>query len=184
MVLICIQSSLPVPLKEVTRRALEELTGNPADLWIPADIVQSCGVTPVEARHFVLVRVLWRSWSFVVVHVRGNEAVRVIGCASGRVGLDKSHPEHMCGIRLTNNVGELQAMCCAVLWLAEQAEGDDSMRKENTFRQQICSGCGSGTCSGTHRTLSWCTNSGIHWHCVNGSVVGRCWYDLCEESQR
>ena len=50
----------------------------------------------------------------------------MIGCASGRVELDKSHPEHTCGTRLTNNVGELQAMCCAVLWLTEQLRIDDS----------------------------------------------------------
>ena len=42
------------------------------------------------------------SWGFVVVLMRGKEVVRVIGCASGRAELDKSHPEHMCGTRLTN----------------------------------------------------------------------------------
>ena len=51
----------------------------------------------------------------VVVLLCGNEALCVVGCASGRVELGSSHSEHWCGTRLTNNVGELQAMCCAVL---------------------------------------------------------------------
>ena len=38
------------------------------------------------------------SWGFVVVLMCGNEALRVIGCASGRVELDNSHPEHLCGL--------------------------------------------------------------------------------------
>ena len=41
------------------------------------------------ARHFVLVRVLWRLGVLLLCSL-GNEAVRVIGCASGRVELDKS----------------------------------------------------------------------------------------------
>ena len=45
----------------------------------------------------------------------GNVALCVIGCASGRVELDGSDPEHMCGTRMTSKVGEVQAMCCKVL---------------------------------------------------------------------
>ena len=68
------------------------------------------------------------SWGFVAVLTCGNEAVCVIVCASGQVVLDRSHPENLGGTKFTNNVGELQAMCCAVLWLIEQNRIDDSMR--------------------------------------------------------
>ena len=112
------------------------------------------------------------SWGLVVVLMCGNEVVRVIGCASGRVELDESHSEHMCGTRLTNNVGELQAMCCAVLWLVEQAQLDDSMRMEIRFDSKYAAPAAMGMqrCS---------SNTGLvhklryHWHCVNGTVFGR-----------
>ena len=85
------------------------------------------------------------SWGVVVVLMRGNEAVRVIGCASGRVEMDISHPGHMCGTRFTNNVGELQAMCCAVLWLAEQIQVDDSTRVEIRFGGKYAAAAAQGT---------------------------------------
>ena len=37
------------------------------------------------------------------------------------------------GTKLTNNVGELQAMCCAVLWPIERNRIDASMRLEIRF---------------------------------------------------
>ena len=42
------------------------------------------------------------SWGFVAVLMCGNEAVCVIGCASGQVVLDRSHPLGFC--------------CCAHVW--------------------------------------------------------------------
>ena len=60
----------------------------------------------------------------------------MIGCASGRVVLDNSHPEHLCGTRLIKNVGELQAMFCAGLWLAEQLRIDHSMRQPRDPREK------------------------------------------------
>ena len=72
------------------------------------------------------------SWGFVAVLMCGNEAVCVIGCASGQVVLDRSHTEFLGGTKLTNNLGELQVMCCAVL-LIEQNRIDDSMRLEIRF---------------------------------------------------
>ena len=84
------------------------------------------------------------SWGLVVVLMCGNEAVRVIVCASGPVELDESHPEHMCGTRLTNNVGELHTMCCAVFWLVEQAQPDDSMRMEIRFDSKYAAAAAMG----------------------------------------
>ena len=95
------------------RRALEELARNPPDLGIPAE---QCKIVVYTDRGAA-----FRPCE------SGIESVRVTGCASGRVELDKSHPEHICGVRLTNNVGELQAMGCAVLWLAEQIQIGGSM---------------------------------------------------------
>ena len=86
----------------------------------------------------------------------GNEAVCVIGCASRQVVLD-SHPEFLGGSKLTNKVGELQAMCCAVLWLIEQNRMDASMRlfdlAANTQRLRQWER------SVARQTLSWYINS-------------------------
>ena len=92
---------------------------NPVDLGIPAEMCKVWGI----------VRVLWRH-VFFVVFMCVNEPLRVIGSVSGRVELDISHPEHLCGTRFAHNASEFEAMCCAVLWLAEQHRIDDSMRME------------------------------------------------------
>ena len=84
----------------------------------------------------------------------------MIGCASGRVELDISHPEHLCGTRLTNNVSERQPMCCALLWLVEQLRIDDSMRVDIRFDIKYAAAAAWGH-SVARRTLSWCTNSDI-----------------------
>ena len=62
-------AELSVPLKEVTRSLLEEITCNPVDLGIKTG---ECAVA---------------SWGSVALLMCGNEAVCVIGCASGRVVL-------------------------------------------------------------------------------------------------
>ena len=62
---------------------------NPVDLGIPHRIVQTCGFHRGGAA-FRPCEGAVASWSFVVVLMHGNEAVRVIGCASGRVELDKT----------------------------------------------------------------------------------------------
>ena len=138
---------LPFPLKEVTRESLEELSRN-----LPCEGAVA-------------------SWGFVVVLMCGNETVRVIGCASGRVELDKSHPEYVCGTRLANNVGEFQAVCCAVLWLAEQTQLDDSMRMEIRFDSEYAAAAATGVqrCSSNTELVDKLRH---HWHCVDGSVVG------------
>ena len=45
-------ADLSVPLKEVTRRMLEEIARNPVDLGIPCRNVQTRGVHRMVARHF------------------------------------------------------------------------------------------------------------------------------------
>ena len=87
------------------------------------------------------------SWGLVVVLMCGNEAVRVLGCASGRVELNKSHLEHTCGPRLTNDVGELQAMCRAVLWLVEQEQPNDSMEIRFDRKYAAAAAMGMQRCS-------------------------------------
>ena len=69
----------------------------------------------------------------------------MIGCASGQVVLDRSHPEFLGGTKLTHNVGELQAMCCAVLWLIEQNRIDDSMQLEFRFDSEYAAAAAVGT---------------------------------------
>ena len=69
----------------------------------------------------------------------------MIGCASGQVVLGRSHPEYLGGTKFTNNVGELQAMCCAVLWLIEQNRIDDSMRLEIRFDSKYAAAAAVGT---------------------------------------
>ena len=99
--------------------------------------------------------------------MRSNVALCVIGCVSGRVELDGSDPEHLCGTRMTSKMGELQAMCCAVLWMAEQLQIDDAMRMDIRLDSKYA-----GRHSVARRTLGQCTTSdviGIGW---NGSVVG------------
>ena len=113
----------------MTRQSLEELSRNPVDLGVSAELCKIVVDTHGGAA-FRPCEGAVASWGFVAVLMCGNETVRVIGCASGPVELDKSHNEYMCGTRLTNNVGGLQALCCAVLWLAEQTQLDDSMRME------------------------------------------------------
>ena len=46
---------------------------------------------------------------------------------------------------MTNNVGELQAMCCAVLWLVEQNRIDASMRLEIRFDSKYAAAAAVGT---------------------------------------
>ena len=81
----------------------------------------------------------------------------------------------------TNNVGELQAFCCAVLWLAEQTQLDDSMRMDIRFDSKYAAAAAM-VCSGARRTRSWQAQASLalcEWEC--------CWrfcYDPCEESQR
>ena len=85
--------------------------------------------------------------------------------------LDKSHPEYTCDTRLTNIVGELQALCCAVLWLAEQTQLDDSMKMEIRFESKYAAAAAIGVqqCSSNTELVHKLRH---HWHCVNGSVIG------------
>ena len=74
------------PLKEVTRRTLEEMTCNPVDLGFPAELCKLVVCTDGGAA-FRPCDGAVASLGFVVA-LCGNEAVRVIDCASGRVELD------------------------------------------------------------------------------------------------
>ena len=86
-------AELSVPLKEVTRNLLKETIRNPVDLVIPFDLCKIVVYTDGGAA-FRPGEGAVASWGFVSVLMCGNEAVRVvIGCASGRVELDKAHPE-------------------------------------------------------------------------------------------
>ena len=69
------------------------------------------------------------------------------------------------GTKLTNNVGELQAMCCAVLWLIEQNRIDDSMRLEIRFDSKHASAAAVGTqrCSSNTEL--------VHKSDITGNVV-------------
>ena len=173
-------AEISVPLGEVTRQSLEEMARNPVDLGIPAEmcklVVSTDGGAALRPGEGAVA-----SRGFVVVLMCGNEGVRVIGCPSGRVELDKSHPEFLRATRLTINTGELQAMC-AVLWLAEQTQPDDSMRVGLGYDSKCAAAaimvtqqCSSNT--ELEHTLRH------HWHCVNGRVFGECWNDPCERSQ-
>ena len=163
-------AELSVPLQEVRLRTLEEVARNPVDLGIPAEMCKlvvytdgGAALRPCEGAV--------ASWVFVVVFMCGNEAPRVIGGASGRVELDIPHSEHFYGTRLTNNVGELQAMCCAVLWLAEQLRIDDSMRVEIRFDSKYAAVAALGTqrCSSNAELVHKLRHP---WHCVNRGAVG------------
>ena len=57
---------------------------------------------------------------------------------------------------MTNQVGELQAMCCAVLSTAEQLLIDDVMRMDMRFDSQHAGGH-----SVARRTLGQCTTSDV-----------------------
>ena len=154
----------------MTRQSLEQLSRNHVDLGVSAELCKIVVFTDGGAASRPCEGAV-ASWGFVVVLMCGNETVRVIGCASGRVELDKSHPEYMCGTRLTNNVGELQASCCAVLWLAEQTQLDDSMRMDIRLDSKYAAAAAMGVqrCSSNNDLLHKLRH---HWHCVNGSVVG------------
>ena len=72
---------------------------------------------------------------------------------------------------MTNNVGELQAMCCAVLWLIEQNRIDDSMRLEIRFGSKYAAAAAVGTqrCSSNADLVHQLRH---HWQCVNESAFG------------
>ena len=111
------------------------------------------------------------SLGFVAVLMCGNEAVCVIGCASGQVVLDRSHPEFWGGTRLTNNVGELQAMCCAVLWLIEQNRVEASMLLEIRFDSKYVAAAAVGKqrCSSNTELVHKLRQ---HWQCLNENTFG------------
>ena len=87
-------AELSVPLKEVTRNLLKETVRNLVDLGIPSElckiVVYTDGGAAFRPGEGAVV-----SWGFVAVLMCGNEAVCVIGCASGQVVLDRSHPEFL-----------------------------------------------------------------------------------------
>ena len=95
----------------------------------------------------------------------------MIGCASGQVVLDRSQPEFLGGTKLINNVGELQAMCCAVLWLIEQNRIDDSMQLEIRFDSKYAAAAAVGTqrCSSNTELIHKLRH---HWQCVNENTFG------------
>ena len=72
------------------------------------------------------------------------------------------------GTKLTNNVGELQATCCAVLWLIEQ---NDSMRLEIRFDSEYAAAAAVGTqrCSSNTELVHKLRH---HWQCANESSFG------------
>ena len=119
-----------------SRNLLKETIRNPVDLGISSDLCKIVVYTDGGAA-FRPGESAVASWGFAAVLMCGNEAVCVIGCASGQFVLDRSHPEFLGGTKLTNNVGELQAMCCAVLWLIEQNRIDASMLTANTQRLRL-----------------------------------------------
>ena len=98
----------------------------------------------------------------------------MIGCASGQVVLDRSHPLYLGGTKFTNNVRELQEMCCAVLWLIEQNRIDDSMRLEIRFDSKYAA-------AAAVRTQRCSSNTELV-HKLR--YVWRCRDDACERSQR
>ena len=116
-------------------------------------------------------RVPWLLGGLVAVLMCGNEALRVIGCASGRVVLDRFLKEYLGGTKLTKCVCELQAMCCAVLWLIEQNRIDDSMRLEIRFDSKYAAAAAVGTqrCSSKTELVHKLRQ---HWQCVNESAFG------------
>ena len=163
-------AELSVPLKEVTRNLLKETIRNPVDLGISSDLCKIVVYTDGGAA-FRPGESAVASWGFVAVLMCGNEAVCVIGCASGQVVLDRSHPEFLGGTKLTNNVGELQAMCCAVLWLIEQNRIDASMRLEIRFDSKYAAAVAVGTqrCSSNTELVHKLRH---HWQCVNENTFG------------
>ena len=172
MVSLGVQSSL-CPLEEVTRNLLKETIRNPVDLGIPSEWCKIVVYTDGDAA-FRPGESAVASWSFVAVLMCGSEAVCVIGCASGQVVLDTSHPELLGGTILTNNVGELQAMCCAVLWLIEQNRIIGSMIRCG-WRFDVDSKYAAAAAVGTQRCSS---NTELvhklrhHWQCVNENTFG------------
>ena len=84
-------AELSVPLEEVTRNLLKETVRNPVDLRIPSELCKIVVYTDGGAA-FRPGEGAVASWGFVAVLMCGNEAVCVIGCASGQVVLDRSHP--------------------------------------------------------------------------------------------
>ena len=85
-------AELSVPLKEVTRNLLKETIRNPVDLGIPPELCKIVVYTDGGAA-FRPGEGAVASWGFVAVLMCSNEAVCVIGCASGQVVLDRSHPD-------------------------------------------------------------------------------------------
>ena len=164
-------AELSVPLKEVTRNLLRERQFAILLIWESHLNCAESWFTRMVVRHSVLVTDAVASWGFVAVLMCGNEAVCVIGCASGQVVLDRSHPECLGGTKLTNNVGELQAMCCAVLWLMEQNRIDDSMRLEIRFDSKYAAAAAVGTqrCSSNTELVHKLRH---HWQCVNENTCG------------
>ena len=88
----------------------------------------------------------------VFVLMCGSETLRAIGYASGRVKWDSFDPEHECGTQDDQYLGEL-AMCCAVLWIAEQLRIADSMRMEIRYDSKDAAAAAQGTqrCSSNTR---------------------------------
>ena len=162
-------AELSVPLRDVRRQSLEELPRYPVDLEIHPEmcklVVYTDGGAALRPGEGAVA-----SWGFVVVLLCGNEGVRVIGFASGRVELDQSHPEFFRATQLTNNTGELQAMC-AVLRLAEQTQPGDTMRVEIRYDSNFAAAAIMETqqCSSNTELVHTLRH---HWHCVNGRVFG------------
>ena len=95
----------------------------------------------------------------------------VMVAASWQVVLDRSHPEFLGGTKLTSIVGELQAMCCAVLWLIEQNRIDASMRLEIRFGSKYAAAAAVGTqrCSSNTELVH---KLRYHWQCVDENTFG------------
>ena len=154
---------LTAPLEEVTQLALKELEQTPMASGIPADtcniVVCTDGGAVLRPREGAVA-----SWSFDVLLKCGNEVLRVIGCASGRVKFGTAPTLSTWMAPERPMWASLKRRCCAVALDGGATTGRQLKVFGNTIRLQTCSCCSPRDTAMLVQTLAWCIPSDIIGH--------------------